>query len=279
VELLLEQARLSPLLASVAIVALSYLGARLVSFLAQRFLGQAQGTTGLQQRLVLALRRPLTYALFLCGARLAVEWLPVGERWAARLHQGLFVLDVGCLTLVAIRAYVILLQWYVTDSGRVAQDGPARDFRPLFSKLGKLLIASVAAVTVLEGMGVNVESLVVSLGVGSLAVGLAAKDTLANMFAGFTIMLDRPFHLGDRIQLSSGEVGDVEAIGMRVTRLKTLDETMLVVPNSLLVQDRIANRNRPTRHLTTRVPVWVADGTDLGRAKTVLAAAVPAQEA
>ena len=76
----------------------------------------------------------------------------------------------------------------------------------------------------------------VSLGVGSLAVGLAAQDTLANMFAGFTLMLDRPFRVGDRIQLASGEVGDVEAIGMRATRIKTSDETILVVPNSLLDQ-------------------------------------------
>ncbi len=68
------------------------------------------------------------------------------------------------------------------------------------------------------------KSLVVSLGVGSLAVGLAAQDTLANMFAGFTLMLDRPFLIGDRIQLASGEVGDVEAIGIRATRIRTPDD-------------------------------------------------------
>jgi small-conductance mechanosensitive channel len=108
------------------------------------------------------------------------------------------------------------------------------------------------------------------MGVGSLAVGLAAKDTLANMFAGFTIMVDRPFHLGDRIQLSTGEVGDVEAIGIRVTRLRTPDETVLVVPNSLIVQDRLVNRARPTRHITTRIDVGVAYGTDLAAARAVL---------
>jgi small-conductance mechanosensitive channel len=99
---------------------------------------------------------------------------------------------------------------------------------------------------------VNVSSLVVSLGVGSLAIGLAAQETLSNMFAGFTLMLDRPFQAGERIRLASGEVGDVLAIGMRATRIKTLDETILVVPNNILVRERLVNMSRPALHLTTR---------------------------
>jgi small-conductance mechanosensitive channel len=114
--------------------------------------------------------------------------------------------------------------------------------------------------------------------VGSLAVGLAAQDTLANMFAGFTLMLDRPFRLGDRIQLSTGEVGDVEAIGMRATRLKTTDDTVLIIPNSVLVKDRVVNQSRPSRHLTTRLEVGVAFGTDLATVKRVLVEAALACE-
>jgi small-conductance mechanosensitive channel len=125
---------------------------------------------------------------------------------------------------------------------------------------------------------VNVESLVVSLGVGSLAVGLAAQDTLANMFAGFALMLDRPFRIGDRIQLASGEVGDVVTVGIRATRLKTPDETILVIPNSILTKEKVVNQSLPTPVMTTRVDVGVAYGTDLARAKAVLAEAALASE-
>src|SRR6185295_9657089 len=96
----------------------------------------------------------------------------------------------------------------------------AREFTPLFSKVGRVFIALVALTMLLQHFGVNVASLVVSLGVGSLAVGLAAQDTLANMFAGFTILLDQPFRVGDRIQLATGEIGDVQSIGMRSTVMK-----------------------------------------------------------
>ena len=141
--------------------------------------------------------------------------------------------------------------------------------------MGKVFIALVAVTVLLQHFGVNVASLVVSLGVGSLAIGLAAQDTLANMFGGFTLMLDRPFRVGDRIQLATGEVGDVEAIGMRATRIRTTDEMLLVVPNSALVKDRVVNYNLPSRALTTNVEVDVAYGSPLDAARSLLAEATP----
>jgi MscS family membrane protein len=147
------------------------------------------------------------------------------------------------------------------------------EFGPLFSKVGKAFIGLVAAIAVLQHLGVNVASLVVSLGVGSLAVGLAAQDTLANMFAGFTLMLDRPFRVGDRIQLAGGEQGDVEAIGVRATLIRTPDETLLIVPNSTLVKERILNLSRPTRRLAVQATVGVAYGSDLTLVRRILAEA------
>jgi small-conductance mechanosensitive channel len=181
---------------------------------------------------------------------------------------------VTLIALALARSYSILLDWY---AGRPLPDAAAtelaREFNPLFSKVGKIFIALVALSMLLQHFGVNVASLVVSLGVGSLAVGLAAQDTLANMFAGFTLLLDRPFRVGDRIQLSTGETGDVQAIGMRATLIKTGDETILIVPNGILVKERLVNQSRPTRHLATRVEVAVAFGSDLHRVKEVLEAA------
>jgi small-conductance mechanosensitive channel len=136
--------------------------------------------------------------------------------------------------------------------------------------VGKAFIGLLACIAVLQHLGVNVASLVVSLGVGSLAVGLAAQDTLANMFAGFTLMLDRPFRVGDRIQLSSGENGDVEAIGVRATVIRTSDESLLIVPNSALVKDKLINLSQPTRRLAVSIPIGVAFGSDLALVRRIL---------
>ena len=267
-----EHPRVMQALISAAILAGSYLAARAVSYLLARVLlaAAARTTTTLDDRLVRALERSLSYALVLVGAYVAAHRLPLHERWTSRLDNLLFVLGVLLASLALVRVWTILMGWYTIDPRRAAPDTLAREFGPLFAKLGVVFIAVLAAITTLQHFGVSVASLVVSLGVGSLALGLAAQDTLSNMFAGFTLMLDRPFRVGDRIQLSTGEVGDVEMIGIRATLIRTLDETMLVVPNNLLVRDRLVNRSQPTRRIATHVEVGVAYGSDLGLVRRLL---------
>lgn len=269
---MLRDPRLRDLAVSGAILLGSYLGARFLSFLMGRMLSRAARRTAasLDDRLIKALKRPVTYALFLVGAYVAVHRMPLQDRWTDRLDDALYAVAVAVVGLALTRAYGILLAWYQTESPRGTGDVLAAEFGPLLGKLGKVLIGLLAVIAVLQHFGVNVQSLVVSLGVGSLALGLAAQDTLANMFAGFTLMVDRPFRIGDRIQLSTGETGDVEAIGIRATRIRTLDETVLVVPNSLLTKERLVNQTRPTRQITTRVDVGVAYGSDLAQVKRIL---------
>jgi MscS family membrane protein len=266
------------LLTSAAILLGSYLAARAFSYVLVRSLTRVaeRTTTDLDDRLVRALRRPITYAVFLAGAYAALHRLPVEERWRNGLDAVIYALTVGLVTVAAMRAYDILVVRYAMASPRFEEPGMAREFGPALSKLGNVFIVMVAAIAVLQRFNVNVQSLVVSLGVGSLAVGLAAQDTLANMFGGFTLLLDRPFRLGDRIRLSTGEVGDVETIGLRATRLKTLDDTLLIVPNSVLVKDRVVNQSRPTRSMTCRLELAVAYGADLDVAKRILMEAAAA---
>jgi MscS family membrane protein len=114
--------------------------------------------------------------------------------------------------------------------------------------------------------------------VGSLAVGLAAQDTLANMFAGFTLLVDRPFRAGERIRLSTGETGDVVSIGIRATHIRTLEETILIVPNSILIKERLVNLSRPARSIAASVEVALPYGSDLERAKGVLLGAARGAE-
>ena len=272
--------RLRAVLESAAIALGAYLAARLASHLMARVFVRAAARTrsAVDEGVVAALQRPITYALFLVGAWVAAHHLPLRPRFAAWLDSGLFVLGVLLASLSLIRAWGILMGWYATRSSHASREGLTREFAPLFARLGVIFIAVLAAITLLQHFGVNVASLVVSLGVGSLAIGLAAQDTLANMFAGFTLMADRPFRVGDRIRLSSGELGDVQEIGMRATLIRTLDDTILVVPNSVLVKERVVNQSQPTRGLTTRVEVGVAYGSDLALVRRVLAEAALASE-
>ena len=258
------------MLVSVALLGAAYLAARFVSYLLGLFIERGS-RGGTDQRLLSALKRPITYALFLVGAWVAVNRMPVSARIDALIDGVLFASGVLLITLALARAYSILLDWYASRApASESSSQVAREFTPLFSKVGKVFIALVALSMLLQHFGVNVASLVVSLGVGSLAVGLAAQDTLSNMFAGFTILLDQPFRVGDRIQLATGETGDVQSIGMRATTIKTGDETIVIVPNSLLVKERLVNLSRPTRHIVTRVEVGVAFGSDLAQVKDVL---------
>ena len=256
---------------SLAILLASYLVARAIAHLFGRLAGAAarRSATSLDERLLTALQAPLTYALFLAGAWVAVHRLPLPPAWSVRLDGVLYVLGVVLLALALLRSYGILMRWYMSRAAAQA-GGPASEFGPLFSKVGKALIVLLAAIAVLQHVGVNVASLVVSLGVGSLAVGLAAQDTLANMIAGFTLMVDRPFRIGDRIQLASGEVGDVQAIGMRATEIRTLDESVLVIPNSVLVKERLVNQSRPSRAVAARVDLSIAHGSDPARVRQIL---------
>lgn len=260
---------------SALILAGSYVAARMLSFLFGRVLARAarRTATGLDDRVVAAVKRPLTYALFLVGCYAAAHRAPLPDAWSRRLDHLLFVLSVLLISLALARAFSIFIEWYATESASAQAGAVGVEFGPLLNKLGRALIGVLAAITILQHLGVNVASLVVSLGVGSLAIGLAAQDTLANLFAGFTLTLDRPFAVGDRIQLTTGEIGDVVAIGMRSTRVRTLDDTWVIIPNSVLVKDRLTNLTRPTRSMTVRVDVGVAYGSDLERAKAALTGA------
>jgi len=174
------------------------------------------------------------------------------------------------LANVAAKILQALLEWYSTTwsnrtSGRVSED-----FGPLFKRIIVIVVYTIAIVMILHYFKQNVSSIIVSLGVGSLAVALAAKDTLANMIAGFMIMTDRPFRLGDRIKLETGQVGDVYEIGLRSTRIKTFDNTLIVVPNHQIVNEKVTNLSYPDPQIRVVINVGVAYGSDLSQVKKLL---------
>lgn len=157
---------------------------------------------------------------------------------------------------------------------RSGADPTAAAFIHSVAKYG---VGTVAVVTVLGQIGINTGSLLASLGVAGLTIGFAARDALSNVISGIFIFWDRPFVIGDLVEID-GRYGTVDKITMRSTRLITPDGKMLAIPNNTVVNTPVASyTNFP--HLRLDIPVTVGVGEDLGRVRRLLLELVPAEAA
>lgn len=113
---------------------------------------------------------------------------------------------------------------------------------PLLKKAAKVLVIAFGAIFVAHSLTIHVGSVLAGLGIGGIAVAFAAKDTIANLFGSMTVILDRPFQIGDLIVLDKGGIeGTVETIGFRSTRIRTPYQSLITVPNSTLANMNIDN--------------------------------------
>lgn len=217
--------------------------------------------TDIDNQLLKLANRPIKLLLYLIALFLINARLPLPDKAQLIANGIVFVFAVYVVIKFIGQAWLLILEWW---GGRLKPDDSQvrfqKEFIPLIKLLSWILLYVIGTAVVLKHFKFDILSLVTALGVGSLAVGLAAKDTLANIISGFVILLDRPFRPGDRIQLEDGTVGDVDTIGIRSTKIKTFDKNLLIVPNQNIMNSTIINFAYPD--LETRVVVEV--GVDYG---------------
>jgi small conductance mechanosensitive channel len=140
----------------------------------------------------------------------------------------------------------------------------------ILRKLLKYIVLGVGALMAASQLGFNVLSMLAGLGVAGLAVGLAAKDTMANFIAGLIILWDKPFALGDDVEIGD-TAGWIRHIELRATKLEDVDGNDVILPNSEVVAKKIVNYSRTPR-VRVRVPVGVAYAADIDAARAALLA-------
>ena len=244
------------------IMVLNKWGKRLTSFT----------TTDLDDR-VLQLLMPYVSRLFVVmGFYLAIRSLPLHEKLILIVSGVIYVILVVIVCNLIYHVLAELMKWYVAGQQDSAGAVMSRQMMPVAEKIVSLFLMGAAMIVVLKHFNYDIFSLVTALGIGSLAIGMAAKDTLAHMISGFTIMLDRPFRIGDRIQLVGGQTGDVADIGLRSTKIKTLDNQLLIIPNSDLCNTMLTNQAFPNSRAKGRINIGVAYGSDVDQVKQLLVA-------
>jgi small-conductance mechanosensitive channel len=188
----------------------------------------------------------------------------------------LFVLTAIVITIVVTRIVSTVIVHMMEAYGESQDARLHRTLTPLMNRIVMFTIAALAIIVVLDHFGQNVNSLLTLLGAGSLAIGLAAQDTISNMISGFVIMIDRPFHIGDRIKIPTGEEGDVYEIGMRSTTILDFDHNLIIVPNNDLIRTRIVNFSYPSPQHRVVIDMCAAYGTDIDAMKGLMLSAATA---
>lgn len=192
------------------------------------------------------LKRPLEYLVVLFGFFIATRFIILPEKNHIELYLSKFV-------HVAV---VLVISWFLfkfTDSvtehlnllwgGAKAQ--PDQKMGPIIRIAAKVVVCAFAFVMVVQNLGYSVTGLITGLGLGGLAFALAAKDTLANFFGAVVIFADKPFVTGETVKFGD-TTGKVEQIGMRSTHVRTADNTLISVPNSIIANSIVENRSKST---------------------------------
>lgn len=146
----------------------------------------------------------------------------------------------------------------------------------LLDKFAGVAIYLIAIILALDLLGINVMPFVAGAGVLGVAVGFAAKDTLSNLIAGVLLIIDRPFEVGDRIEVwnapaGSATWGDVIEIGLRATKIKTTDNIVIIIPNNEIMIRDIINYTIISSNIRVRINIGVAYDTDIEKAKKIIA--------
>jgi small-conductance mechanosensitive channel len=222
-----------------------------------------------------AVSKPLFYLVLVGGLEILIRYLArafpeVTAEVFVFLHGIKFSLGAVVAGWLIVRLANGSIRWYGHHIAEKTETKIDEEFIPIVDRIVKLVVFVLVLMSILSHFQVDIKGLVAVLGVGSLAIALAAQDTLANMIAGFILMLDRPFRVGDRIALPDGRRVDVHEIGLRSTKFLTFDNTLIIIPNAELSKMTINNISYPAPRLRVRVDVGVAYGSDVDKVKGLL---------
>ena len=194
--------------------------------------------------IITALERPVRVVLWLVVLYLALELQPLTDELNdAPAH----VYNTGLVLLFAwfLHRLIAGIETEMLRQSRGLTDSADKATVRATAKLARIALWLIAALMVLQSVGVSVSGLLAFGGIGGIAVGFAAKDLLANFFGGLSIYLDRPFTIGDWIRSPDKQIeGTVEDIGWRLTRIRTFDQRPLYVPNAAFSQISVENPSR-----------------------------------
>ncbi len=249
----------------------SFVVAKLTDMLVSQVLTQLtkRTKTELDDRLIEIMHRPIFWSVVYVGLYFVVQ--------VSELETSLSFVLIGLVKTLAVLLWTgagfrisntVLTMFSTIPKHLKWLDNQSL---PLFDNLAKLMMIGIGSYMLLLTWDIDVSAWLASAGIVGIAVGLAAKDSIANLFGGMFIMADAPYKIGDFIVLDTGERGHVSQIGLRSTRILTRDDVEITIPNAIIANAKITNESGgPWEKERVRATIGVAYGSDLTQVRKLL---------
>lgn len=213
----------------------------------------AKSKTKLDDYLIDIIEEPLVILIVTGGVWAGSRFLTLGET-AKKVFNDLFlVLIAMTITWFVVRLVDMLIKHYLEPLVEKSESKLDDQILPILRKSARIVILLLAAIIILSNLGYDILSILAGLGIGGLALALAAQDAVKNVIGGISIFMDKPFQIDDYVEIS-GKEGTVAEVGLRTTRLKTIGGTTYILPNSKVADAMIENfSTRTERRMTVKL--------------------------
>lgn len=196
--------------------------------------------SGLDDLLIDKLEEPIVYGMVIVGFYWGFQRLHFGvgvDNFFSHVFTIVFILNI---TWLIVRVLDSLIEEYIVPMVEKSDSDLDDQIMPLIRKLLKITLWAFGIIIGLNNAGFDVGALIAGLGIGGLALALAAQDTVKNIFGGIMIYADKPFKVGNRIKID-GFDGSVEEVGIRSTRIRTLEGRLVTIPNANFSENAVEN--------------------------------------
>ncbi len=195
--------------------------------------------TQIDDRLVKCASKPFSLLIILIGLFLGTLILGIPHKYVGKLLRTFLIVILSWLSYNLIVEFEDVFYKFSKKFGKEV----AREIGSFLVKVSKTFAIGLGILAILQEWGINVSAVMASLGLGGLAFALAAKDTVANLFGGLTVLIDKSMRVGDWIKIGNVE-GIVEDIGLRTTKIRSFEKSLIVIPNQVLANQSLENFSR-----------------------------------
>ncbi len=264
---------LQPFLIPLIILGISFLAANVINQILKILAKKAENTgTKIDDIILHAIGRPLYILVIVAGFYYAIHQTPYLGEFINKLDEGYryrhFLLTIFGTWIAATLAKRFIreygYEWAARTEGHIDDRLVA-----LADMSATYIIWLIGIMIALGAIGVEITPLITTMGIAGLAIALAAQNLLSNVFGGVTITLDQLYRVGDRVEMG-GVYGDVYEIKPRYTKIRTLDNNVIIIPNSKVINEQIINYAAPDTTVRVKIPVSVAYGTDPKKVDEIL---------